>query len=92
MKSPSLKRLPAGAHGPRGVVDAQRAGAGDAGLAHAARNDRGMRGHAAARRQDAFGGVHAVDILGRSLDADEDDFLAVGLELLGFVGRKHDFA
>ena len=76
-----LEALPAGAHGALGVVDAQRAGAGDAGLAHAARNHRGVRGHAAARGENAFGGVHAVDVFGRGFDPHQDDFLAVGLEL-----------
>ena len=56
-----------------GVVDAQRAGAGDAGLAHAARHHGRMRGHAAARGEDALGRVHAVDVLGARLDAHEND-------------------
>ena len=74
------------------VVDAQRAGARDAGLAHAARDHRRMRGHAAARGEDAFGGVHAVDVLRRGLDPHQDDLLAVGLELRRLVGREHDLA
>ncbi len=76
-----LVRLAARRHGPRGIVDAQRAGAGDAGLAHAARDHRGVRGHAAAGGEDAFGGVHAVDVFGRGLHPHQDHFLAVGFEL-----------
>ena len=75
MMSPALRRVPADAQGAGGVVDAQRAGAGDAGLAHAARDHGGVRGHAAARGEDALGGVHAVDVLGRGLDAHQDDVL-----------------
>ena len=74
------------------VVDAERAGAGDAGLAHAARHHGGVRGHAAARGEDAFGGVHAVDVLGRGLDPHQDHLLAVGLELRRLVGGEHDLA
>ena len=65
MTSPFLKTLAAGGHGLRVVIDADRAGAGDAGLAHAARDHRRVRGHAAARGENAFGGVHAVDVLRR---------------------------
>ncbi len=68
------------------------AGAGDAGLAHAARHHGGVRGHAAAGGEDAFGGVHAVDVLRRGLHAHQDDFAAVGLELGGLVRREHDLA
>ncbi len=64
---------PADAHGAGRVVDAQRARAGDAGLAHAARDHGRVRGHAAARGEDALGGVHAVDVLGRGLDPHQDD-------------------
>ena len=75
-----------------GVVDADRAGAGDAGLAHAARDHRRVRGHAAARRDDALGGMHAVDVLGRGLDAHQDHLVAGRLQLLGLVGGEHDLA
>ena len=71
------------------VVDAQRARAGDAGLAHAARDHRRVRGHAAARRQDAFGGVHAVNVFGRRLDPHQNDLAALGLELRGFIGGEN---
>ena len=63
-----LQRHAACRHGLRPVIDPQRAGAGDARLAHAARDHRRVRGHAAARGQNAFGGVHAVNVLGRGFD------------------------
>ena len=44
--SPFLKVTPPAVIVPRLVVNADRAGAGDAGLAHAARDDRRVRGHA----------------------------------------------
>ena len=81
MKSPFLKVCPPAVMVPAGIIDADRAGAGDAGLAHAARDHGGVRGHAAARGEDAFGGVHAVDVLRRGLHPHQDDLLAVGLEL-----------
>ncbi len=66
------------------------AAARDAGLAHAARDDGGVRGHAAARRENALGGVHAVDVLGARLDAHQHDIVPLRLELLGFVGVEDD--
>ena len=71
------ERLAGDGHGARRIVHAQRARARDAGLAHAARHHRGMRGHAAAGGEDAFGGVHAVDVLRRGLDPHQDHLLAV---------------
>ncbi len=64
-----FEHLAAGGHGLRIIIDADRAGAGDAGLAHAARDHRRVRGHAAAGgERNAFGGVHAVDIFRRGFD------------------------
>src|SRR5580704_9437843 len=56
-----LERHAAGGHGLCAIIDAQGAGAGDARLAHAAGDHRCVRGHAAARGQNALGGVHAVN-------------------------------
>ena len=56
-------------HDPCLLVDVEVAGADDAGLAEAAGDDGGVRGHAAARGQDAGRGVHADDVLGRGLGA-----------------------
>ena len=76
-----FEALSAGRHGAGIVIDAQRACAGDAGLAHAARDHRRVRGHAAAGGEDAFGRVHAVNVFGRGFHPHQNDFLAVGFEL-----------
>ena len=75
-----------------GRVDLDHAGAGDAGPAHAARHHGGMAGHAAARRQDALGRMHAVNVFGAGLVAHQDDGAAFGGQLLGFVGGEGDLA
>ncbi len=85
-------RLAAGRQRLGVVVDRDAAGAGDAGPAHAARHHRGVAGHAAARGQDAAGGVHAVDVLGAGLDAHQDDRLALRRAALRLVGAEHDRA
>ena len=92
MTSPALNVLPADAHRALFVIDAQRAGAGDAGLAHAARDDRRMRGHAAAGRENALRRVHAVNVFGAGFDAHQNDLAAGMLELLGFIGTEDDLA
>ena len=74
------------------IVDAQRAGAGDAGLAHAARHDGGVRGHAAARGENAFRPMHAGDVFGTRLDAHENDLAPVRGELRGLFRIEDDFA
>ena len=79
-------------HGAAAVVDADGAAAGDAGLAHAACHDGCMRGHATARGEDAFGGVHAVNVFRRGFDAHQNDLMAVGLQPGGFLRREHDLA
>ena len=66
------------------------AAAGDAAGAHAARDDRRVRGHAAAHGEDALRIVHAFDVLRGGLEADEDDLFAL-LALLDRVLRgEHD--
>ena len=92
MKSPCLERVAGHRHRARRIVDPQRARARDAGLAHAARDHRRMRGHAAARGEDALGRVHAMDVFGRGLDAHQDDLAALRFECFGLVGREHDLA
>ena len=71
---------------PRRLVDAERAGAGDAGAPHAAGDHGGVAGHAAPAGEDAPGGVHAVDVLGAGLGAEQDDRLAAVGAVLGLVG------
>ena len=58
-----FQHVPVDAHFARSQIDAQRAAARDAALAHAARHHRCVRGHAAARGENAFGGVHAVNVV-----------------------------
>ncbi len=58
------------------VVDDELRAAGDARLADLAGDDGGVGGRAAAGGQDALGDGHAVEVVGRRLDPDEDDLLA----------------
>ncbi len=87
-----LEGLPAGRHRARGIVDAQRTSAGNAGLTHAARDNSGVGSHAATGGQDSFRRVHAVDVLRRGFHPHQDNFSRVGFELRGFIGRENDFA
>ena len=56
-----------------GFVDDAVAGAGHAALAHAAGNDSSVRGHAAARGENAGCDFHAGDVFRSGFAADEDD-------------------
>ena len=51
-----------------------------------------MGGHAAAHGEDALGGLHALDILGRGLQTDQHHLLATGGPLLGVLGGEDDLA
>ena len=53
-------------------VDVERRRAADRGRAHAARDDRGVAHETAARREDALGRDHAVQVVGRRLRPHED--------------------
>jgi hypothetical protein len=57
---------------------------------HPARHDRRVAGHPAARREDALGGVHAVDVFRTGLDADQDHLLAAPGPALGRIRIEHD--
>ncbi len=81
-----------GCHRALGVIDAHIAGTGNAGPPHAARYHRGVAGHTAARRQDASGRMHAVDVVRARLDAHQDCGFAASSERFGLVGREHDLA
>ena len=70
-------------------VDVNVLAADDGALAHAARDDRGVARHAAARREHRARGDDAVKILRRRLVAHEDHVLARGRALLGDVGIEH---
>jgi hypothetical protein len=76
MTSSRPKDLPLDGELPFGGVDVDVARAGDAALAPAARDDGRVAGHAAGAGEDAGGRVHALDVLGAGLLADEDDALA----------------
>ena len=77
-----------------GFVNEAIAGAGHAALAHAAGDDSGVRGHAAARGENAVGHFHAGDVLRRGFAADENDdrVFAAGVLLDGFFGGEDDLA
>ena len=81
---------PGDAHLTCRVVDGQRFAAGDAHLPHLPRDQRGVAGHAAARRQNALGGRHAADVLGRGLDAHQDHRVAPSRRSLGVLRVEHD--
>ena len=68
------------------------AAAGDAAGTHAARDDCRVRGLTAADGEDALRELHAFDVLGRGLEADEDDLLALLACLDGVLRRKDDGA
>ncbi len=87
-----LERPALDGHRPLAVVDDERAAAGDADLAHLPGDQGRVGGHPAAGRQDALGGVHALDVLGRGLDAGQDDLLAPLRPGLGVRGVEDDAA
>ena len=74
------------------LVEPDLAGTGDAGPPHTARDHRGVACHAAPRRQDSGRRMHAVDVLRASLEAHQNHLFAACGQLLGPVGRQHDFA
>ena len=71
-------------------VDVEALAAGDARLAHPARDDSRVRRHPAVRGEDALRLDEPVDVVGRRLPADEDHRLAGLAVLLGGVGVEHD--
>src|SRR5690606_8397871 len=74
------------------VVDDEAAAARDAALAEPARDDGGVRGHAARGREDAGRGAHAVDVLGARLASHQDDVLPLGGRAYGVVRVEDDDA
>ena len=69
-------------------IDRDAFRAGHAGLAHAAGDDRGMRGLAAAAGEDALGGEKAVNVFGLGFLAHQDDLLAGTAQQFRTVGVK----
>ena len=74
------------------LVDAKLSDAGDTRASHAAGHDGGVAGHAAPAGDDAPGGVHAVDVLGAGLGAQQDHGLAAVGAVLRLVGVEDDLA
>ena len=66
--------------------------AADTAGAELASDDCGVAGHAAECGQDAFGCVHALDILGAGLLTGKDDLFAGLMSRLGFVSGEIDLA
>ena len=62
------------------------AATGDTAGAHTTGNNGGVRGHTAADSQDALSGLHALNVLGRGLQTDQDHLLAPGSPFLGVLG------
>ena len=75
-----------------GLVHLDVAAAGDAAGAHAAGHNGRVAGHAAAHGEDALGILHALDVLGRGLQADQDDLLASLALLHGVFSGEDDLA
>ena len=73
-------------------VDRQVGTAGDAGLAHPARDERRVRGNATVGGEDALRGDHAVDVVWARLPANEDHVLGPAARLggLGVEDRAAD--
>ena len=68
------------------------AAAGDAAGAHAARDNSCVGGHAAADGQNALCVMHALDILRRGLETDQNDLLAALGPLGSGLSRENDLA
>ena len=66
--------------------------AADADLAHLPRDERSVRGDAAARSQNAFGCNHAAQVFRGSFDPGEHHFLTATSAPHRFFGAQHDVA
>ena len=73
-------------------VNPERTRAGNAGASHAACNHGRVTRHAAARGENAFGGVHALNVFGARLQAHENHVMSLARELLRFAGSEGDFS
>jgi len=74
------------AHAARGVVDDDLPGAGNAALAHPARDHRRVTGHAPTCGENPLRRVHPADVLRTGLDAGQDDTSAHFRPPFGFFG------
>ena len=68
------------------------AAARDTAGAHAAGHNGRVAGHAAAHGQDALGVLHALDVLGRGLQADQDHLFTGGTLLHSVLSGEDDLA
>ena len=75
-----------------GLVHDDVAAAGHAAGAHAAGHHGGVAGHAAPDGEDAPCKVHALDVLGAGLQADQDDLVALFHPLHHVVSGEHHLA
>ena len=71
------------------LVHDDLAAAGDAAGAHASGHHGGVAGHAAPDGEDAPGKVHALDVLGTGLQADQDHLVALVHPLHHVVSGEH---
>jgi len=74
------------------LVHVDLAATGDTAGAHAAGDNSGVRGHAATDCEDALGGLHAGDVLGRGLETDKNDLFASGVPGFGVLSGEDDLA
>ena len=86
IQSPSLTVVPLTLKQRCFEIDLDVLAADDRALAHAARDDRGVARHPAARREHRARRDHAVEVLGRRLVAHENHALPGRRALLGDVG------
>ena len=88
--SPGADVVAADRRGACGEVEHEALAADDARLAHPARHDRRVGGHAAVDGEDPLRVDHPVDVVGGGLGADEDHVLLRLAPRLGLVGVEHD--
>src|SRR6185369_15047672 len=73
-----------------GVVDLYVAAAGNAAFSHAAGNNGGVRGHAAAGGKYSLCGMHPVDVFRACFHSHQNDLHAGLGRCLGFIGSEDD--
>ena len=73
-------------------IDLHGGRTGNARPPHAARDDRSVAGHAAARGDNARGGVHALHVFGRGLDPRQHHGVPMRLHMHGLVGIEDELA
>ncbi len=73
-------------------VDVHGGGADHARASHAPRDHGRVARHTATRGQDADGGMHALHVLRRRLDARQDHGVPLRFQVHGLVGVEHDLA